>query len=291
MPKKLGLGRGLDALLPDVEFDIPENNTGVPADTSDMIVDIPIQSIDPNPNQPRRTFDPDTLSALSASIMSSGVLSPILVAREGKRYTIIAGERRWRAARLANLTTIPAIVRDWDEIKRQEAALIENIQRDDLNPIEEAEGIASLIHTYSFTQEAIADRIGKSRPAVTNLLRLLTLPDHMQKSITEGTITSGHGRVLAGITDPAIQEALYQKTLALQWSVRQLEAAARDAAKPKPAEKEPSKIPVEYIELGDALRNATGLKVQISGSKEKGKVVLEYNDPESLQKLWDLVHA
>lgn len=291
MPKKLGLGRGLDALLPDVDVTFPSQDSP-DKEAADSIIDIPIQSIDPNPNQPRRTFDPDTLSALSASIVNSGVLSPILVARDGSRYTIIAGERRWRAARLANLSTIPAIVRDWDEIKRQEAALIENIQRDDLNPLEEAQGIARLIDQYSFTQEAIADRIGKSRPAVTNLLRLLTLPDYIQKAITDGSLSAGHARVLAGITDLDLQKMLFEKTIALHWSVRQLEAAARDAGKPKKVqEKEHPDLPVEYIELGDALRNATGLKVQISGSKDKGKVVLEYSDSESLQKLWDLIHA
>ncbi|MBO5537377.1 MAG: ParB/RepB/Spo0J family partition protein [Clostridia bacterium] len=291
MPRKTGLGRGLDALLPDVETTLSHLDSPDSSDPLDAVIDIPIHSIDPNPNQPRRTFDPESLSALSASIQSSGILSPILVAREGNRYTLIAGERRWRAARLANLTTVPAIVRDWDEIKRQEAALIENIQRDDLNPIEEAQGIARLIDQYSFTQEAIAERLGKSRPAVTNLLRLLTLPDFIQKAITDGTLSAGHARVLAGISDAEIQKMLFEKTINLHWSVRQLEMAARDAAKPKEEEKQKPSLPVEYNELGDAIRNATGLKVHFSGSKEKGKVILEYNDPESLQKLWDLVHA
>lgn len=291
MPRKTGLGRGLDALLPDVETTLSHLDSPDSSDPLDAVIDIPIHSIDPNPNQPRRTFDPESLSALSASIQSSGILSPILVAREGNRYTLIAGERRWRAARLANLTTVPAIVRDWDEIKRQEAALIENIQRDDLNPIEEAQGIARLIDQYSFTQEAIAERLGKSRPAVTNLLRLLTLPDFIQKAITDGTLSAGHARVLAGISDAEIQKMLFEKTINLHWSVRQLEMAARDAAKPKEEEKQKPSLPVEYNELGDAIRNATGLKVHFSGSKEKGKVILEYNYPESLQKLWDLVHA
>lgn len=291
MPRKTGLGRGLDALLPDVETTLSHLDSPDSSDPLDAVIDIPIHSIDPNPNQPRRTFDPESLSALSASIQSSGILSPILVARDGNRYTLIAGERRWRAARLANLTTVPAIVRDWDEIKRQEAALIENIQRDDLNPIEEAQGIARLIDQYSFTQEAIAERLGKSRPAVTNLLRLLTLPDFIQKAISDGTLSAGHARVLAGISDAEIQKMLFEKTINLHWSVRQLEMAARDAAKPKEEEKQKPSLPVEYNELGDAIRNATGLKVHFSGSKEKGKVILEYNDPESLQKLWDLVHA
>ena len=291
MPRKTGLGRGLDALLPDVETTLSHLDSPDSSDPLDAVIDIPIHSIDPNPNQPRRTFDPESLSALSASIQSSGILSPILVARDGNRYTLIAGERRWCAARLANLTTVPAIVRDWDEIKRQEAALIENIQRDDLNPIEEAQGIARLIDQYSFTQEAIAERLGKSRPAVTNLLRLLPLPDFIQKAITDGTLSAGHARVLAGISDAEIQKMLFEKTINLHWSVRQLEMAARDAAKPKEEEKQKPSLPGEYNELGDAIRNATGLKVHFSGSKEKGKVILEYNDPESLQKLWDLVHA
>ena len=177
MAKKMGLGRGLSAILPDVEevVESVESVPAAPAAAGDSVVQLPIGDIDPNRNQPRKKFDDDALLALAESIRHSGVISPILVARDGARYTIIAGERRWRAARLANLDTIPAIVREWDDVKRQEAALIENIQREDLNAIEEAQGIHTLMTECALTQEAVAERLGRSRSAVANLLRLLTL--------------------------------------------------------------------------------------------------------------------
>ena len=185
MAKKMGLGRGLSAILPDVEEVVEsvdqasEGATPVPADA---VAEIPVGEIDPNRNQPRKRFDDDALLALADSIRHNGVLSPILVAREGGRYTIIAGERRWRAARLANLSTIPGIVREWDEIKRQEAALVENIQREDLNAIEEAQGVSRLMNECALTQEAVAERLGRSRSAIANLLRLLNLPARIQSA-------------------------------------------------------------------------------------------------------------
>ena len=292
MAKKSGLGRGLDALLPDYEEALTQIDSPIltgPEDERDLVREIPINAIDPNPDQPRRTFDPETLAALAASIAANGVLSPILVARgDGKRYTIIDGERRWRAARQANLETIPAIVRDWDEIKRQEAALIENIQRDDLNAIEEAAGIAKLMQQYSFTQEQAAERLGKSRPAVANLLRLLTLPEVIRNAVIDGSLTAGHARVLAGIDDKARQLELFTHTLRMGWSVRQLEAAAKEVHKEKNQPRPKPDLPVEYESLLESIRSATGLKAEISGTKAKGRIILEYADEESLQRLWEL---
>ncbi len=294
MAKKMGLGRGLSAILPDVEDvvesvkDTPAPEKATAAAPADAVVDLPLGDIDPSRAPPRRRFDDDALLALADSIRHSGVISPILVARTGNRYTIIAGERRWRAARIAEQATIPAIVRDWDDIKRQEAALIENIQRENLNAIEEAQGIAALMHDCGMTQEAVAERLGRSRPAVANLLRLLSLPEKMQQAVIDGTLSAGHARVLAGIADGELQAALFAKTLQFGWSVRQLEAAAQAAPEKKP--KNPrAELPVEYRELEDRLRDATGLKVSMDGTAKKGKIILQYASEDELQRLWDLL--
>ena len=225
--------------------------------------------------------------AQTDSIRHNGVLSPILVAREGGRYTIIAGERRWRAARLANLSTIPAIVREWDEIKRQEAALVENIQREDLNAIEEAQGVSRLMNECALTQEAVAERLGRSRSAIANLLRLLNLPARIQSAVIDGTLSAGHARVLAGIADSELQGALFAKTLQFGWSVRQLEAAAKNAQTEKKEKPEREPLPIEYEELTERLRSATGLKVKLEGTQEKGKITLQYTSEEELQRLWE----
>ena len=290
MAKKMGLGRGLSAILPDVE-DVVESveTAGAPAAAAaDAVTEIPVGDIDPNRNQPRKRFDDAALASLADSIRHSGVLTPILVAREGRRYTIIAGERRWRASRLAGLKTVPAIVREWDEIKRQEAALVENIQRENLNAIEEAQGIHALMNECALTQEAVAERLGRSRSAVANLLRLLNLPKKMQAAVIDGSLSAGHARVLAGVENREQQQKLFEKTLLLGWSVRQLEAAAKEAPEKK-EKKKPAPLPVEYEELTDRLRNATGLKVSLSGTEKKGRIVLEYASQEELQRLWDLI--
>lgn len=290
MAKKMGLGRGLSAILPDVEEvvesvdQVSETPAPVPADA---VVELSVGDIDPNRNQPRKKFDDDALLALADSIRHNGVLSPILVARDGRRYTIIAGERRWRAARLANCPTIPAIVRDWDDVRRQEAALVENIQREDLNAIEEARGIHRLMEECALTQEIVAERIGRSRSAVANILRLLNLPKRIQDAVIEGTLSAGHARVLAGIDDAELQSGLFAKTMQFGWSVRQLEAAAKNAQTEKKEKPEPVALPIEYEELTERLRRATGLKVKLEGTQEKGKIVLQYTSEEDLQRLWE----
>lgn len=290
MAKKMGLGRGLSAILPDVEEvvesvdQVSESPAPVPADA---VVELSVGDIDPNRNQPRKKFDDDALLALADSIRHNGVLSPILVARDGRRYTIIAGERRWRAARLANCPTIPAIVRDWDDVRRQEAALVENIQREDLNAIEEARGIRRLMEECALTQEVVAERIGRSRSAVANILRLLNLPKRIQDAVIEGTLSAGHARVLAGIDDAELQTGLFAKTMQFGWSVRQLEAAAKNAQTEKKEKPEPVALPIEYEELTERLRRATGLKVKLEGTQEKGKIVLQYTSEEELQRLWE----
>ena len=293
MAKKMGLGRGLSAILPDVEEVVESVETAqgrsqavVPADA---VVELPLSDIDPNRNQPRKKFDDEALTQLADSIRHSGVLAPILVARDGSRYTIIAGERRWRAARIAELSVIPAIVREWDEIKRQEAALVENIQRENLNAIEEAQGIWMLMNECALTQEAVSERLGRSRSAVANLLRLLNLPKAVQAAVIDGTLSAGHARVLAGITDKKMLADLFAKTIKQGWSVRQLEEAARKTPEKKDKPQKASALPVEYEELRERLRSATGLKVSMQGTEQKGKIVLEYGSQEELQRLWDMI--
>lgn len=292
MAKKMGLGRGLSAILPDVEEVVESvdaaGTEGVAPLPAGAVVDIPVGDIDPNRNQPRKKFDDEALLALAESIRHNGVISPILVARDGGRYTIIAGERRWRAARLANLDVIPAIVREWDDVHRQEAALVENIQREDLNAIEEARGIERLMNECALTQEAVAERLGRSRSAVANLLRLLSLPERIQEAVIEGTLSAGHARVLAGIEDAQQQANLFAKTLQFGWSVRQLEAAAKNAPEKREKQKQ-EPLPVEYTELQDRLRAATGLKVSLEGSAKKGRIILQYGSEDELQRLWELV--
>lgn len=292
MAKKMGLGRGLSAILPDVEEVVESvdaaGTEGVAPLPAGAVVDIPVGDIDPNRNQPRKKFDDEALLALAESIRHNGVISPILVARDGGRYTIIAGERRWRAARLANLDVIPAIVREWDDVHRQEAALVENIQREDLNAIEEARGIERLMNECALTQEAVAERLGRSRSAVANLLRLLSLPERIQEAVIEGTLSAGHARVLAGIEDAQQQAHLFAKTLQFGWSVRQLEAAAKNAPEKREKQKQ-EPLPVEYTELQDRLRTATGLKVSLEGSAKKGRIILQYGSEDELQRLWELV--
>lgn len=280
MTKQRGLGKGLGALLGEAALQTAEPPSGAQL--------LPLQKVEPNPLQPRKNFDPDELQALADSIAMHGVIQPLTVRQlPSGFYQIIAGERRWRAARLANLSTIPAIVREWDDIKRQEAALVENIQREDLNAIEEAQGISRLMNECALTQEAVAERLGRSRSAVANLLRLLNLPARIQSAVIDGTLSAGHARVLAGIADSELQGALFAKTLQFGWSVRQLEAAAKNAQTEKKEKPEREPLPIEYEELTERLRSATGLKVKLEGTQEKGKITLQYTSEEELQRLWE----
>ncbi len=287
MAKKVqqrGLGRGLGALLGDA---VDEAQDAVEKDVQDEVRMLPIHQIDPNPNQPRRSFDEDALKELSKSIQAVGVIQPIIVAPEGERYTIIAGERRYRAARLAQLEEIPAIVRDWDEQTRLEAALIENLQRDDLNPIEEAMGIRRLMDEAGLTQEKAAERLGKSRSAVANLLRLLTLPESVKQMLIDGKLSAGHGRALVTV-DPARQVQLANLTVQQGWSVRQLE---RICAQPVKEKVQQPKVPrdAQFIRLENMARELFGTRVKLDGNESSGKITLYYYSAEDLQRIWDVM--
>ena len=274
-----GLGRGLGALLGDAA-------QGAGEGAQDEVRLLKLTQIDPNRDQPRADFDESALQELAASIRAVGILQPILVRRTGERYQIIAGERRYRASRLAGLEDIPAIVRDWDEQKRLEAALVENLQRDDLNPVEEAVGVKRLMEAANLTQERVAERIGKSRPAVANLLRLLTLPEEVQKMLVDGRLTAGHARALVTV-EPARQVQLANLTVQQGWSVRQLERicaqGARPAPKPKPR---PDR---ELVQLEDMASRLFGTRAKIDGDRNRGRLVISYYSQDDLQRIWDVL--
>lgn len=279
MAKKMrGLGRGLDALLPESE--VPEAG----------LQQIAIGDIDPNADQPRHTFTEETIAQLAQSIRDQGVLQPLLVTPTvGGRYRIVAGERRWRASRQAGLDTVPCIVRDMDVIQQMEIALIENLQREDLNPIETATGIRTLMRQCGYTQETVAQRLSKSRPAVANLLRLLTLPEEVQELVRQGKLSAGHARVLAGLEDEAKKLDLAKQTIEKAWSVRQLEAVASDQKQDKPAPKVRA-LPVELTELEGRIRETVGMRAAITGNVKKGKIVLQYYSREELERFYELLN-
>lgn len=275
-----GLGRGLGALLGEDVVGEEKRET-----VSDEIALLPIRLIDTNINQPRADFGEEALSDLAKSIASVGVIQPIIVRKTGERYEIIAGERRFRASRLAGLDKIPAIVRDWDDERRLAATLIENLQRDDLNPMEEAEGIRRLMDEAGLTQEAVSERLGKSRPAIANTLRLLTLKKSVRDMIRAGKLSAGHGRALAGV-ESSKQEKLAQLCAAQGWSVRQLERICAAAEKDAPKKEKQARDP-QLAKLEEMARERMGVRAKIDGDLNSGKITLTYFTPDDLQRVWE----
>lgn len=275
--KRGGLGRGLDVLLPQ---------SGELLET--VVRDISIDEIDPNASQPRRDFDKEALEQLADSIREAGVLSPILVVENGMRYRIVAGERRYRAARLAGLNTVPCIVRSMTNEQQMEAALIENLQRQDLNPIEEAAAIRSLMQECGYTQEEAARKLGKSRPAIANALRLLNLPKAVTDLVVTGDLSAGHARVLAGLDSEARQLELAHQCVLHGYSVRRLEelAKARPAVRQAAPKREAGP---ELMALQNAMREALGLKTTLSGTETRGKITLSYNSAQELEHLYEVI--
>ncbi len=272
--KKMGLGRGLDALL-------PESN-----DLDNMVSMIAVTEIDRNPEQPRRDFDEAALQTLADSIRTAGVLQPLLVVEENGRYRIVAGERRFRAARIAGLESVPCIVRDFSPQEQMEAALIENLQREDLNPIEEAAAVKQFMEECHYTQEQAAKRLGKSRPAVANLLRLLNLPKTVQDDVIAGRLSAGHARVLAGIEEERRQIALAQAVILEGLSVRQLEKMAAEPTVLPRKKPEPRPLPLELQDMENRLRETFGLRTQLKGSRKRGKIILQYYSEDELDRLY-----
>jgi len=281
--KQRGLGKGLGALIDD--FSAPES--------SGAVTSLPIQKVEPNPNQPRHVFDEEELQALADSITEHGIIQPIAVrALDNGYYQIIAGERRWRAARMANLREVPVMVVEADDRTVMELALIENLQRQDLNPMEESEGYESLMKDYNMTQEQVAARVGKSRPAVANALRLLQLPQEIRQEVTDGNLTPGHARAVLSLPTAKQQKAAAQKIIALRLSVRQAESMCKRMLNEKKEDKSPKKetITVDYVgECEKLLTKKLGRKVKIINGKRKGHFELEFYGDDDLQSLYEVL--
>ena len=277
MAKNKGLGRGLDALLDEIE---------APEEAKEGKFEVNLYDIDTNPNQPRKTFDPEKLAELAASIKRHGIVQPILVKQNGARYTIVAGERRYRAARAAGLMTVPVILTDVDEDTIMEISLVENIQRENLNPIEEAAAIKLLMQQHDLTQEEVSERVGKSRPAIANALRLLTLAKSVQKLIKDGRLSAGHGKMLAGVGDPRIQMELAEKCVESDWSVRRLEDEIRFSEMPKRKRKEKPEQTPEFRSAMHRMRAELGTKVSVQGDEERGKLIIHYYSRDDLDRIY-----
>ena len=274
-----GLGKGLGALMGDF-MEEPVQKTPYRL--------LPLHKVEPNPDQPRRDFDPEELQALADSIATHGVVQPLTVREmDNGYYQIIAGERRWRAARIAELREIPAVVIEADDKKVMELALIENLQRQDLNPVEEAMGYHTLMEEYGLTQEETAERVGKSRPNVANMLRLLTLCPDVLDQVRSGALSAGHARALVVLKTDKLQKEAAQKIVALGLSVRQAELMCKNLQKP-PAPEKPVTLQVNYIsECEKSLSKQLGRGVRIVDGKRKGRFELEFYGPEDLQNLLD----
>jgi ParB family transcriptional regulator, chromosome partitioning protein len=278
MINKRGLGKGLGALIPENEEKI-----------QNAIIEMKITDVEPNENQPRKAFDDQALTDLSESIKEHGVVQPIIVRQIGNGYQIIAGERRWRASRLAGKKTIPAIVKDCSNLEVMELALIENLQREDLNSIEEALAYKSLIEEYNMTQDEIAKQIGKSRPAIANSLRLLQLPQNIKNMIAEGKITQGHARALLAIDGEKKQLEMAEKIINQQLNVRQIEKLAKETKHKEKNDAPPDKYQLEINQLEEKLKTALGTKVTIQHKSNKGRIEIEYYSNEELDRIVDLL--
>ena len=281
MASNKGLGKGLGALLGEFSEEPLEQSA---------YRELPVYKIEPNPDQPRREFDEEELQALADSITVHGVIQPLTVREMSSGYyQIIAGERRWRAARMAGLSDIPVVVIEADDRKAMELALIENLQRQDLNVVEEALGYQALIQEYGLTQEEAAERVGKSRPAVANTLRLLTLSDEVLEKLKQGALTAGHARAILSLKSEKKQQEAAQKIIALALSVRQAETLCKNMNKEKPAKQEIT-FAVDYVaECEKSLSKHLGRGVKIINGKRKGRFELEFYGEEDLQNLLDVL--
>jgi len=280
MNAKHGLGRGLGALLGSAVSPAPE----VP---SAGVQELPIDSIVANPMQPRKDFDNKALAELSASLKRSGVLQPVVVRRYGQQFQIVVGERRWRAAQMAGLTHIPAVVREVTDAETLELALVENLLREDLNPMEEAEAYQRLLTEFSWTQEELGQRVGKDRSSVANCLRLLKLPDLIQEDLRTGRLTMGHARALLSLTSTADQLKLREEILAHSWSVRATEEGVQRKQRIMP--RRIGRRSADLAALEDSLRQTLATRVRLVGNERVGRIEIAYTSAEDLDRLAELI--
>lgn len=275
---KKGLGKGLGALITSAEND------------DNGVKEVRINEIEPNIDQPRKNFNDDKLAQLAESIKQHGVVQPLIVQREGNLYKIVAGERRWRAARIAGLQTVPVIVRELSSKQVMEIALIENIQREDLNPIEEAEAYEKLISEFGMTQEEVSNTVGKSRPAITNSIRLLSLQDIIKVRLIAGEISSGHARAILSIADKSTQLKALDEIIKKELSVRETELLVKQLS----IQKKPKKVKVqdaEYQAIEDRFREIFGTRVRIMNNKKNGKILIEYYSSDELDRIINIVES
>lgn len=290
-PKKKGLGKGLDALFSSSEINTREIKiTNTEENMEKGISYININDIKPNKDQPRKTFDEEKIGELADSIKEHGLIQPVILRKSGKGYEIVAGERRWRACRKAGLKEIPCIIKELTDEENMLIAIIENMQREDLNPIEEAEGISQMVTVFGMTQEQVSKSVGKSRPYITNVLRLLKLPEEIQAMVSEGQLTAGHARALAGLSSKKKQIELAQVIAKEGLSVRETEKLLKEENTPakRPAKRKAEKN-ADIKRVEEDLKTVLGTKVNLAQNGKKGKIEIEYYSREELERLIELL--
>ena len=287
--KMTGLGKGLDALFggSPLEMQIEETaSQSEDQEDSKNLKTLKITEVEPNREQPRKNFNQESLEELSESIKTYGIIQPIVVSKEDGYYAIIAGERRWRAAKLAGLEEVPAIIRESDEQTNREISLIENIQREDLNPYEKALGIRSLMDKYGMTQEEVSKKIGKSRSSVSNTVRILYLTPDVLELVKQGKLTEGHCKALAGISDPKLQYEAAVRMIEKGESVRQAESKNRITKREKKLDPQYKYL---YEDIEDRFQGFFGTKVKLDQGKRKGRIIIEYHNNEDLERMLNLI--
>ena len=290
-PKGRGLGKGLEALFNDVEINTHDTERNS-SSANEGILFLDINDIKPNSKQPRKNFPDDKIDELAKSIETHGIIQPIMVRPAGEGYEIVAGERRWRAARRASLKQVPCIIRELTEEQNMLIAIIENMQREDLNPMEEADALNQMIVQYGLTQEEVSKSVGKSRPYITNALRLLKLPSEIREMVVQGQLTSGHARAIAGVKDETKQVSLASKTVKEGLSVRETETLANKENESMPnrqAKARPRAKNREITDLEEELKTVLGTKVEISQGSKRGKIEIEYYSRDELERLLELL--
>jgi len=293
--EKKGLGRGLSSLLGVLEEKDDEIVTLSPKERKEEfkklgVEEIEIGLIDNNPKQPRKNFSPTALNELAESIKQHGIIQPIILVQKGKRYMIVAGERRFRASKIAGLKKLPAVVKDYTDDQIKEIALLENIQREDLNPIETARALSELLSSFGWTQEVLADRLGKSRPAIANYLRLLTLSPAVIALVEDGKLSAGHARTLVMVKNPDAQLKLANLAIVKRITVREMEKAVKELDKPEKKPKVEKRMSTELSSFQDSIQRTFGTMVSIKGNDKKGKIIIDYYNSDDLDRIYNILN-